>query len=182
MAGRRRPDRRPVRTARCAGPLRRGDVPHDRRGDERGALGPPDGRTRQGSVLRDEARHPGDAEGRRRVDRPDLVAGGPGGQRVVDGLSHGKGGRCDSSPRRRRCSTPRRISASTQSTPGFVLTPMFEPLMHDPAQVEARLEKVPMGRLGRPEEIASVILFLASDESSFITGAELAVDGGYTAL
>ena len=54
--------------------------------------------------------------------------------------------------------------------------------MHDPAQVEARLEKVPMGRLGKPEEIASVILFLASDESSFITGAELAVDGGYTAL
>ena len=39
-----------------------------------------------------------------------------------------------------------------------------------------------MGRLGEPEEIASVILFLASDESSFITGAELAVDGGYTAL
>ena len=66
--------------------------------------------------------------------------------------------------------------------PGFVLTPMFEPLMHDPTQVEARLEKVPMGRLGEPEEIASVILFLASDESSFITGAELAVDGGYTAL
>ena len=66
--------------------------------------------------------------------------------------------------------------------PGFVLTPMFEPLTHDPAQVEARLEKVPMGRLGTPEEIASVILFLASDESSFITGAELAVDGGYTAL
>ena len=66
--------------------------------------------------------------------------------------------------------------------PGFVLTPMFEPLTHDQAQVEARLEKVPMGRLGTPEEIASVILFLASDESSFITGAELAVDGGYTAL
>ena len=66
--------------------------------------------------------------------------------------------------------------------PGFVLTPMFEPLIHDPAQVEARLAKVPMGRLGRPEEIANVILFLASDESSFITGAEMVVDGGYTAL
>ena len=66
--------------------------------------------------------------------------------------------------------------------PGFVLTPMFEPLLHEPGQVESRLAKVPMGRLGEPEEIASVILFLASDESSFITGAELAVDGGYTAL
>ncbi len=66
--------------------------------------------------------------------------------------------------------------------PGFVLTPMFEPLIHDPAQVEERLAKVPMGRLGQPEEIANVILFLASDESSFITGTELPVDGGYTAL
>ena len=65
--------------------------------------------------------------------------------------------------------------------PGFVLTPMFEPLMHEPGQVEARLAKVPMGRLGEPDEIANAILFLASDESSFITGAELAIDGGYTA-
>lgn len=65
--------------------------------------------------------------------------------------------------------------------PGFVMTPMFEPLVHEPAQVEARLAKVPMGRIGDPEEIANAILFLASDESSFITGAELAIDGGYTA-
>ncbi len=65
--------------------------------------------------------------------------------------------------------------------PGFVMTPMFEPLVHEPGQVEARLAKVPMGRIGEPEEIANAILFLASDESSFITGAELAIDGGYTA-
>ncbi len=65
--------------------------------------------------------------------------------------------------------------------PGFVLTPMFEPLMHEPDQVESRLAKVPMGRLGEPEEIANAILFLASDESSFVTGAELPIDGGYTA-
>ncbi len=65
--------------------------------------------------------------------------------------------------------------------PGFVMTPMFEPLTHEPGQVEARLAKVPMGRLGESAEIANAILFLASDESLFITGAELAIDGGYTA-
>ena len=40
----------------------------------------------------------------------------------------------------------------------------------------------PVKRVGRPEEIADLALFLASDESSFITGTEIAIDGGYTAL
>ncbi|HKA55609.1 MAG TPA: SDR family oxidoreductase, partial [Candidatus Binatia bacterium] len=43
------------------------------------------------------------------------------------------------------------------------------------------LNLTPMGREGRPEEVAYGVLYLASDESSFVTGAELVIDGGYTA-
>ena len=53
--------------------------------------------------------------------------------------------------------------------------------LKDPAVREALIQKYPIGRLGTAEEIASAVLFLASDEASFITGTELIVDGGYTA-
>ncbi|MBM3646122.1 MAG: glucose 1-dehydrogenase [Alphaproteobacteria bacterium] len=52
----------------------------------------------------------------------------------------------------------------------------------DPAHRAKTLEGIPMGRPGRADEVASAILFLASDEASYITGAELAVDGGWTAV
>lgn len=65
--------------------------------------------------------------------------------------------------------------------PGFAYTALTKTITEDPDSL-ARLEKLhPMGRLGQPIEIAQAALFLASDEASFITGACLPVDGGYTA-
>ena len=65
--------------------------------------------------------------------------------------------------------------------PGFVTTNFTRGLTEDP-ETNAFLEELhPMGRLGRPEEIANVALYLASDDASYVTGVALTVDGGYTA-
>ena len=56
----------------------------------------------------------------------------------------------------------------------------FHPVYHDLPR-RLTLDRTPMGRYGQPEEVANAALFLASDESSFITGSPLIVDGGYTA-
>lgn len=63
--------------------------------------------------------------------------------------------------------------------PGYIDTPLLKDIPDDKKQALVALH--PIGRLGRAEEVASVVLFLASDESSFVTGASILVDGGYTA-
>lgn len=65
--------------------------------------------------------------------------------------------------------------------PGVIETPMTAALLHDPAWREAMLSRHPLRRIGRPEDIAAAILYLASDEAAFVTGVALPVDGGYTA-
>nr|WP_245835359.1 SDR family oxidoreductase [Thalassospira mesophila] len=70
---------------------------------------------------------------------------------------------------------PRGIRVNVVS-PGPIDTAMFAAVSNDVRQSLTRL--IPAGRLGRPEEVASAALFLASDEASFIVGAELCVDGG----
>jgi NAD(P)-dependent dehydrogenase (short-subunit alcohol dehydrogenase family) len=68
--------------------------------------------------------------------------------------------------------------------PGFIETPMLAGVLGLPEMAEqlARIREAhQLGRLGKPEEIAAAILFLASDDASFVTGQALAVDGGYTA-
>lgn len=65
--------------------------------------------------------------------------------------------------------------------PGFVWSGLTEQLTSDPETLRKLEELHPMGRLGQPDEVANVALYLASDESSYVTGTSLAVDGGYTA-
>jgi len=65
--------------------------------------------------------------------------------------------------------------------PGPIMTPLLEKFLSDDEKRRRRLVHIPMGRFGNPEEIAHGALFLASDESSWMTGQSLIIDGGITA-
>ena len=66
--------------------------------------------------------------------------------------------------------------------PGPTFTPGNREMFERPEVREANLRTIPLGRIAEPEEIAGAVIYLASDEASFTTGATLLVDGGYTLL
>ncbi len=65
--------------------------------------------------------------------------------------------------------------------PGPIVTPMTESGRADPDRNQVTLSRIPLGRYGEAEDVAYGVLFLASDESSFMTGSELVIDGGWVA-
>lgn len=65
--------------------------------------------------------------------------------------------------------------------PGIIETPMQAPYLKDPKKRKSFEDSIPLGRVAHPREIAYVALFLASDESSYVTGAEIVADGGFCA-
>jgi NAD(P)-dependent dehydrogenase (short-subunit alcohol dehydrogenase family) len=65
--------------------------------------------------------------------------------------------------------------------PGLIATPMAEPLMAEPDRLAAVLAAYPMARTGKPEEVAKLVLYLACDDSAWMTGSIIPLDGGMTA-
>ncbi len=64
--------------------------------------------------------------------------------------------------------------------PGLVATPMAAPLMANPEQLDPILNHYPIRRPGKPEEVANMVVYLASDEAAWVTGGSYAIDGGMT--
>jgi NAD(P)-dependent dehydrogenase (short-subunit alcohol dehydrogenase family) len=64
--------------------------------------------------------------------------------------------------------------------PGLIATPMAAPLMANPEQLNPILDRYPIRRPGKPEEVAAMVLYLASDEAMWVTGGTFTIDGGMT--
>ncbi|MFZ7102149.1 MAG: SDR family NAD(P)-dependent oxidoreductase [Peptococcaceae bacterium] len=65
--------------------------------------------------------------------------------------------------------------------PAFISTPLVEKVLDDPQWKQLIISRTPMGRAGKPEEVAHLIVFLCSEKASYITGTNMMIDGGWTA-
>lgn len=74
---------------------------------------------------------------------------------------------------------PHKINANNIA-PGAIATPINQKVLNDPEAMKAAVSEIPWGRFGKPEEVASVAVFLASAESDYVTGSTYYVDGGLT--
>ncbi|PIR90894.1 hypothetical protein COU02_01760, partial [bacterium (Candidatus Gribaldobacteria) CG10_big_fil_rev_8_21_14_0_10_37_46] len=66
-------------------------------------------------------------------------------------------------------------------SPGMIETPMIDPIKQDPKTMEGLMSRVPLRRFGKPEEVSDLVLFLASEASSYMTGSTVVIDGGWLA-
>jgi len=66
-------------------------------------------------------------------------------------------------------------------SPGMIETPMIDTVKSDPKTLEAMLTRVPLRRVGKPDEVSNLVLFLASNKSSYMTGSTVVIDGGWLA-
>jgi len=62
--------------------------------------------------------------------------------------------------------------------PGAIITPINQKLLNNKPQLDALLNNIPLGRMGKPEEVAGVVAFLASDDAAYVTGSTYVIDGG----
>jgi NAD(P)-dependent dehydrogenase (short-subunit alcohol dehydrogenase family) len=72
---------------------------------------------------------------------------------------------------------PRKILVNSIA-PGYIATDMTDPFFSDPANLESAIRRQPMGKIGEPEEVADVVVFLCSEASRFVTGQSINVSGG----
>jgi NAD(P)-dependent dehydrogenase (short-subunit alcohol dehydrogenase family) len=66
-------------------------------------------------------------------------------------------------------------------SPGMIETPMIDPVKQDKQSMEGLIARLPLHRVGKPEEVSNLVLFLASDASSYMTGSTVVIDGGWLA-
>jgi glucose 1-dehydrogenase len=74
---------------------------------------------------------------------------------------------------------PYRINVNNIA-PGAIATPINQTVLDDPEAMKNAISEIPWGRFGRPEEVASLAVFLASDEAEYVTGSTYYIDGGLT--